>query len=242
VRTLGGFGVLRDGEPVALSEWQSKKARDLLKILVARRGRPTPRDMLMEALWPEDDPSKLPNRLSVALATARSVLDPERQFPAEYLIGGEKSTLRLHLEHLTVDVEQFLSTAAEGLDLARENRAEAADRLAAAEAAYTGDFLEEDLYEDWAEPLREEAQAAYVNVARVLAATVAARGERDSSTRYLLRVLERDPYDESAHLALVHSLAAAGRHGEARRFYRAYRGRMREIGLESAPFPGTAAA
>jgi DNA-binding SARP family transcriptional activator/tetratricopeptide (TPR) repeat protein len=242
VRTLGGFGVLRNGEPVPLNEWQSRKARDLLKILVARRGRPTPRDMLMEALWPEDDPRKLPNRLSVALATVRSVLDPGKQFPNEHLVGGEKSTLRLHLEHLTVDVESFLEAAAEGLALARENRPEASDRLAAAEAAYTGDFLEEDLYEDWAEPLREEAQSAYVEVARVLAAAVAARGERESSTRYLLRVLERDPYDEPAHLALVGSLAAAGRHGEARRFYRAYRARMREIGVESAPFPGSAAA
>jgi ATP/maltotriose-dependent transcriptional regulator MalT/DNA-binding SARP family transcriptional activator len=242
VRTLGGFGLLRDGEPVPLTEWQSKKARDLLKILVARRGRPTPREMLMEALWPDDDPRKLPNRLSVALATVRSVLDPERHYPADHLVGGEKSTLRLHLEHVTVDVECFLEAASEGLELARANRPEASDRLATAEVAYTGDFLEEDLYEDWAEPLREEAQAAYLEVVRVLATTVAARGDRDSSTRYLLRVLERDPYDEPAHLALVHSLEAAGRHGEARRFYRAYRGRMREIGVDSAPFPGTAAA
>ena len=52
IRTLGGFHVLRLGEPAQLAEWQSKKARDLLKILIARRGRPTPRDYLMEALWP----------------------------------------------------------------------------------------------------------------------------------------------------------------------------------------------
>lgn len=167
VRTLGGFYVVRDGEPVPLSEWQSKKARALLKILVARRGRPTPRDLL-------------------ALATA--------------------------------------------------GRPEAVDRLAAAEAAYTGDFLEEDLYEDWAEPLREEARAVYVQVLRVLSAAADARGDYDASTRYLLRVLERDPYDEPANLALVGSLAAAGRHGEARRFYRAYGGRMLEIGIEPAPF------
>ena len=44
VRTLGGFGVDRGGEQVPLAAWQSKKARDLLKILVARRGSPVHRE------------------------------------------------------------------------------------------------------------------------------------------------------------------------------------------------------
>ncbi len=41
--------------------------------------------------------------------------------------------------------------------------------LRAAEAAYSGDFLEEDVYADWAAGMREEARALYVRVARVLA-------------------------------------------------------------------------
>ena len=43
VQTLGRFRVLVDGDPVAASSWQSRKARDLLKVLVARRGRSVPR-------------------------------------------------------------------------------------------------------------------------------------------------------------------------------------------------------
>ena len=241
IRTLGGFRVLRDGVPVPHAEWQSKKARDLLKILIARRGRPTPRDLLMEALWPDDDPAKLTNRLSVALATVRVVLDPEKRFAPEHFVGGEKTAVRLELDHLTVDVETFLATAAEGLALARAGAPQAVERLAAAEASYAGAFLEEDLYEEWAEALREEAQAAYVQVARALASAADTNGDHEAAARYLLRVLECDAYDESAHLALVGSLAAAGRHGEARRFYRAYCGRMRELGIEAAPFSAAAA-
>ncbi|MEY2532367.1 MAG: hypothetical protein QOF29_277, partial [bacterium] len=37
IESLGRFRVLRDGEAVVLSEWRSRKARDLLKMLVARR-------------------------------------------------------------------------------------------------------------------------------------------------------------------------------------------------------------
>jgi DNA-binding SARP family transcriptional activator len=61
--------------------------------------------------------------------------------------------------------------------------------------------------------------------------------DHDGAARYLLRVLARDPYDERAHLHLVTALSAAGRHGEARRMYRAYCGRMAEIAVEPAAFP-----
>jgi DNA-binding SARP family transcriptional activator len=50
-------------------------------------------------------------------------------------------------------------------------------------------------------------------------------------------VLERDAYDEEAHLGLVATLVAAGRHGEARRRYRIYGEQMGELGVEAAPFP-----
>ena len=40
IESLSRFRVLREGVPVPLGEWQSKKARDLLKMLVARRGGP----------------------------------------------------------------------------------------------------------------------------------------------------------------------------------------------------------
>jgi DNA-binding SARP family transcriptional activator len=238
IHTLGGFRVLRYGEPVPLTEWQSKKARDLLKILVARRGRPTPREVLMDILWNGDDPAKVAGRLSVALAVLRSVLDPQKRFGPDHFVHGEQAAVQLELAHVPVDVESFLAAASEGLALAQAGRSDAADRLAAAEGVYAGDFLEEDLYEDWAIPLREEAQAAYIQVARALADAADGDGDYDAQARYLLRVLERDPYDEPAHVALVGSLASAGRHGEARRFYRAYCGRMREIDVEPAPYPG----
>jgi ATP/maltotriose-dependent transcriptional regulator MalT/DNA-binding SARP family transcriptional activator len=238
LHTLGAFRVIRAGTPVPLAEWQSRKARDVLRILIARRGRAVPRDFLMETLWPEEDPAKLTNRLSVALATVRGVLDPNKEHPTEHFVSADKNAVRLELENVAVDVEEFLAAASAGLALLRDGRdGEARDRLAAAEAAYAGDFLEEDAYEDWALPLREEAQAVYVRVARALAADAAAAGDHDAAARYFLRVLEHDGYDENAHLGLVSTLLDAGRHGEARRFFRDYCVRMEEIAVEPAPFP-----
>jgi len=236
IQALGGFRVLRAGEPVPVEEWQSRKARDLLKFLVARRGRAVPREALMEALWPDEDPAKLSNRLSVALSTVRTVLDPDRRHPSDRFVMADKHVVAL--AHLPVDVEEFLAAAAAGLDrFARGERAEALSLLTAAETAFTGDFLEDDPYEDWAVSLREEARAAYLAVARTLARAAAEAAEHDQAVRFHLRVLERDAYDEEAHLGLVATLVAAGRHGEARRRYRIYGEQMGELGVEAASFP-----
>ncbi len=235
VQALGGFRVLRDGVPVRVEEWQSKKARDLLKLLVARRGRPATREVLAEALWPGEEADRVANRLSVALSTVRTVLDPARQEPPDAYVLADRHTVRLG--KLPVDVEDFLATATAGLDAAGGGDPDAGTLLAGAEAAYGGDFCEDDPYEDWAVPLREEARAAYLAVARALAARATAAGEHDLAVRYHLRVLERDAYDETAHLGLVATLAEAGRHGEARRRYRSYAERMDEIDVEVEPFP-----
>ncbi len=243
IRTLGRFALLRKGQPVPLGEWKSRKARDLLKLLVARRGRAAPRDYLIEALWPGEATGPLGNRLSNALSVLRSVLDPEKQFDAEHFVSGGKAGVLLRLDVLPVDVEEFLADAETGLALLRDGRDhEARERLFAAEAAYAGDFLEEDAYEEWAATLREEARVAYVTVAHGLANLASMRGDHDEAARYLLRVLERDPYDERAHLGLVSALGRAGHHGEARRCYAAYAARMDEIDVEAAPYPSMAGA
>ena len=109
IGALGRFRVLRGGEPVPPTAWQSKKARDLLKVLVARRGRPTTRETLFDILWPDEDPEPLANRLSVALATMRAVLDPEKRFASDWFVGGDKQAVWLDLSHVDVDVEAFLA-------------------------------------------------------------------------------------------------------------------------------------
>ncbi|MDQ3645569.1 MAG: tetratricopeptide repeat protein [Actinomycetota bacterium] len=243
IGSLGGFRILRQGEPIATPEWRSKKARDLLKMLVARRGRAVPREVLMEALWPEEDSDKLGNRLSVALTTLRTVFDPERRHGLEHFVTGGKSTVGLDLENVRVDVLDFLAQASSALDLpAGTGSPEVNARLREAEASYTGDFLEEDAYEDWSVPLREEARAAYISLVRALAEAASLDGDHEATSRYSLRLLERDPYDEEAHLLLVRALLDARRHGEARRRYLIYTAQMDEIGVEPVAFPSVGMA
>ena len=218
VKTLGGFRVFRAGEPV--TAWPSKKARTLLKVLIARRGRPVTREQLMERLWPGDDPAKLGNRLSVALTTLRDVLGRDLE-----VIRADADAVSLDLDRVAVDVERFLAEVEAGLehdDLAR---------LVHAERLYAGDFLEEDAYEDWALDLRDQARAAYGAALRARARLTA---DDDEAVRAYLRLLEHDRWDADAHRALIARLDRAGRHGEAIRRRQAYVRTMAEIGVQAA--------
>ncbi len=236
LRTLGGFEVFRHGQAIRLADWGSRRARDLVKILVARRGRRVLREQLMELLWPEEDPIRTARRLSVMISTARGVLDPERLLDPVGGIGADREAIWLALPVDAVDVERFRAIAAQGL--ARLGRDDgAAATLDRAAAIYRGDFLEDDPYADWAVALREESRAVYLRVEQALARLATEANDVEGATRHLRRVVEREPYDEAAHLALVDRLVLARRPAEARRAYRVYVARMEELGVEAAPFP-----
>ena len=116
VRSLGTFAVLRDGHPVPTSAWQSRKTRDLLKLLVGRTGGLT-RDALAEHLWPGQ--SGTGGRLSTVLSTLRSVLDPERRHPPDRYLVADRARVRLDRSTVTVDADEFRAAALPALALAR---------------------------------------------------------------------------------------------------------------------------
>lgn len=238
VRTLGGFSVVRNGEVVPANEWQSKKARELLKILVASHGRPQHREVIMDMLWPGEDPAKAANRLSVALSTVRSVLGDDKSKDSDSYIIGDRDSVGLNTDEIDVDAEQFSRLAERGLRLWRSgDRATGRSVLESAEALYVGDFLEEDLFADWSVTFREECRSTYLQIAEILAQAFTGEGDHDGASRLYLRILERDEFHEPAHLGLVTAMTSLGRHGAARRIYGQYVTRMRELDVEPAAFP-----
>ncbi len=240
ITTLGRFAVARDGQAIPAVAWQSRKARDLLKILAARRGRPLTRDAAAEALWHEADAAPLANRLSVALSTLRKVLDPQRAHPPDHFIAADNQSLALRIERVSLDVAAFLDAAAGGVALAsREEWDEAEPKLRHAEKLYAGDFLEEDLYEDWAVDCREEARSAAQEVTRLLARAALRRDDEEDAIRCLRRLLERDPYDADAWVALLGGQLRLRRYGEARRQHAVYARRMAELAIPPVPLART---
>lgn len=237
VQVLGGLRVVLDGVPVRREAWRSRKARELLGVLVVRRGRPVTREELGELLWPDEPPAATANRLSVALTVVRSVLDPGRDGSGQRCIVARGGAVALSLADVEVDVVRFIELADEGLRAGPASGVDGARALEAAEALYVGEVLADEPYADWANELREAARTTYLQVCHALAQHAIASGDHETVVRLMLRAVEHDPYDEPAHLRIVAALAAAGRHGEARRRHLHYVGRMEEIGIEPVTFP-----
>ncbi|MFP5332301.1 MAG: BTAD domain-containing putative transcriptional regulator [Acidimicrobiia bacterium] len=239
VETLGGLRVTRrDGTVVTSADWQSKKARDLFKILITRRGRPLPREQLIEMLWPGDGSDRVGNRLSAALTTVRRALEVGDDSDGDGVVTADRDVLAIDMDQITLDLDIFLRTTAAGIRALESGRRAIARRLLEdAMAVYAGDFLEEEIYAEWSVDLREEARQLFVRAARALADDAIESGDSEVAIRWLLLILEKDVYDERAHLALVRTLIATGAHGEARRLYRRYVDRMGELDIEPAPYP-----
>jgi DNA-binding SARP family transcriptional activator len=237
ISTLGRFTVTVEGHPVPSGAWQSRKARDLLKLLAARAGRAVTREAAAEALWPDEVTDALSARLSVLLSRLRTILDPNRRHAHDHYLDADKVCIALRPDRVRIDITDFLSAAANGARLASAGHwDEAEPDLRRAEQLYVGDFLDEDRDADWAVERREQARTTAVTCARLLARTAAHRGADEDATRWLLRLLERDPYDEDAWTALIATQVRLRRHGEARHQYAAYARRMGELDLVAEPF------
>ena len=213
ITTLGRFAVEVDGSEIPSSAWGSRRARQLCKRLVAARGWPVTRDELFELLWPDEfDRRKLGARLSVQLSAVRRVLG-----------GGviaDRQTVSLNLDEVATDLEAF-SNASD-------------DRTVV--AAFAGEFLPEDVYEDWSAAIRDEVRSRFVVAARRLAEQNLQEGRPDRAVELGRRLLDVDRYDESAHQLVVTALLAGGETREAKRAHLAWANAMQELGVEIVPF------
>jgi pimeloyl-ACP methyl ester carboxylesterase/DNA-binding SARP family transcriptional activator len=204
--TMGHFDVVVDGTAVPTSAWGSKRARTLLKRLVVARGQSVTRDELIELLWPEGgDVDRLGARLSVQLCAVRRILRGG--------IIADRSSVRLDLDHVDVDLEGWFALNDDG----------------AIVAGFHGELMSEDRYEDWTASLREEVRARFGAAARRLAEA----SDPKEAIELWRRLLAQDPYDEAAHRSLVATLRAEGRLGEARVAYQTYVAAMDDLGVDS---------
>jgi DNA-binding SARP family transcriptional activator len=236
IAVLGTFEVnATDG---TVPRWTSRKARQLLKILVARRGAPIPREALMEMLWPEEDLESLSNRLAVAISTVRRALDPLRAEPADRFIAAESGALKLVVRNVDLDTEQFLAAARRAIDASRSGSPDARSLVRAARAGYGGDALADEPYADWARSLRAETTDIYAALLRIDAADCEAEGDHVAAADAHRRLLELDAYDEPAHVGLIRSLRCLGAHGQADAALARYRAAMAELGVPADPTAG----
>ena len=206
VVTLGDFVVSRGEIPVMLGQHQ---ARALLAILICENG-PVHREKLMEWLWPHLPEQRALSTLYSTVYTLRRRLEPDRTHAASAsFVRSDGEAYRLDWQRDDyLDVAEFLRrsrVAEQPADLATR-----LERLLAAEAAYSGPFLPQWPYAEWASVLRSEVEETYQVIAGDLAATLAGTGQTSAAISLYRRLLTLDPERESWHRALMEIFIAQG--------------------------------
>ena len=208
VNLLGAFAVTVDGGPIADRAWRLRKAKTLIKLLALEPERRIHADQAAALLWPEHDGAAARNNLHQAIYAARRALDA----------GGLDGRCLLELssdlvylgrdEPVRIDVVAFEAAAAR----ARVERDPAAYR--AALAAYAGELLPEDRYEDWTATRREALRELWLALGIELA-ELEAGADPAAAIDGLRELLVAEPLHEPAHRALMRLYAEAGRRQEA---------------------------
>ena len=229
---LSSFRALRGGVPI---EALTGKPRQFLKLLAANGRRHVPKDGLIEMLWPEGQPGAGATSLKVVAHKLRNALEPHKETgDAGTWIVAAHGTYRLNPEApIWVDADEFRSHWRNGSALQRQGRlVEARAELARAEELYLGDYLEEDLYEEWTVIPREELKDIHLDLLQRLAALAERDEDHVDVIRYCHKIVLADPCREDGYRMLMRSHGALNQLARAGAWYAVCRATLaREVGV-----------
>lgn len=236
---LGKFRVTLDD--MVLSSWPSGRSRSAFAFLLAQRGEPVQRDLLMETFWPESSPESARNNLNVAIYSLRHTLKNALDFP---LILLEENAYRINPEvHVWVDVEDFEVRvhAARQMEVAALTPVDTRSSINEYEAAvslYHGDFLSDAPYEDWTALERERLRVLYLDTLDHLSLVYFNNGQYAESINLCQRMLSHDASREDAHCRLMRCFTRQGQLHLALRQYQACVEALRSE-MDVSPAPST---
>ena len=203
VRLLGGFALTVDGEPVPRDRWVRRHAAAVVKVLALAPGHRLHREQVADLLWPDASVDRAFPRLHKAAFFARQVI------PGAVVLRDEMVSL-FPGNRVVVDVEDFEILARTALSTGDNNA------LLHALDVYEA-LLPDDRYEPWVERRADALRMQYIQLLHL------ARRWND--------LLELDPADEVAHLALAKQHGQAGnRHAALRQLERLER-TLSDLGL-----------
>jgi DNA-binding SARP family transcriptional activator len=216
VHLLGPFRAALNDHPI--ESWPSGRGRAVFKYLLAHRDRTLPRDVLMDAFWPDAEPEAARNSLNVALHGLRQALRAADELPVVIFQDG---AYRLNPElHLWLDSDEFERRVTAG------RRLEAAGQIAAAAAEYEvatglyqGDFMADDPYDEWPVITRERLRIAYLDTLDRLSQIYFSQGQYGSCASLCQHMLTQDNCREDAHCRLMRCYSRQGQQHLALRQY-----------------------
>lgn len=252
VSTLGRFEIRRDTTPLVGGNWSRRKVCELFKLLLSAEQHRLHREQVQEMLWPSFTMEQAANSFGKTLYLLRSALEPERaagKGSVSTYLQLDHDTLLLVPDRMEIDADIF-EASVRPLQAQMRNRSSGKqekerdssllNEFDTVLALYQGDYLPEDLYEDWAERRRDRLRRVHSWLLENAAELAIATAQGIRACEYLQALLERNSADEQTHRQLMQVYARMGRRSEALNQYQQLRTILKEE-LRTHPLPETTA-
>jgi DNA-binding SARP family transcriptional activator len=227
---LGTFSVLAGD--AALDLGRSRSVNELCRYLIAHRGQLTPRDQLLELLWPDAPSDRGLHRLHVAISLLRKVVDEPHSSDSCIHLDGD--AYALIPGSVDTDCElfdtHFLRARA---CLGQRDSGGAAAAFLDALTLYRGDYLADEPYEEWTHQARAHFAERRMTAMMFLCERASQARELEAVVDYATQILNVDSLQERAHRHLMRAQYMMGQRGCAIRQYNACRlVLVRELGAQ----------
>ncbi|MEZ4863488.1 MAG: BTAD domain-containing putative transcriptional regulator [Caldilineaceae bacterium] len=187
--------------------FRSAKGRALLIYLAVEQARTHQRSMVAGLLWPDLPEARARQNLSQTLLEVRKAIGDQAAKPPFLQITSQTIAFNRQSDH-------WLDVAAFTHALAATDYVQAADLY---RGAFLADFSlpDSDLWEEWAERLRESYRQQALDLFLKLSERYEQQGKLDDALATTRKLLALAPWQEEAHRQLMWLLALAGQRSAA---------------------------
>ena len=214
ITTFGVFSIVPENKVLNLNKIRSRKARDLLGYFVVFRRKQIPSEILCEIFWAEMEEK-------YAKMNLQSTIHMLRAFFGKDIITFQNGNYCFDpAETIEVDADEFENLIQ--LSRSTQDITKKKTILENAIALYKGDFLVENLYEDWTAQFREYYRDLYVQALIDIAQIFMDENAFTESIEALKNTLNNDPFNETAALMLMKVYLKKGCSSEAVKAYRKF--------------------
>ena len=242
IETFGGLRLFFDHQEMGDGVWDRVQPRHLLVVLLTQKNEKNHKDVLIETLWPEEEPGIGEKNFKTTLSRLRKSLEPNlsQEFGSSY-IHLHQNLIFLDPSLCRIDTQEFVSLYREGL-AKEKSRAhqEALDCFSHAAELYQGEFIPEERYTPWVERRREDFRNIFIDLLTRTARLHEQAGSLKKAVACLKKAVEADPLLEEATRDLMNLYAAQGLYNEALRVYESCKKALK-ADLDTKPDPVTVA-
>ena len=216
---MGPFHVLLNG--VLMDSWTSKKGRSLLAYLLYYRKKTNLRDALMEKFWPGVSQESARNSLNVAMHGVRRAfkrIDDSR----DYIIFDSNRYFLNPEIPIELDCEVFMTSWSKAQQLERlRGLPEAISAYERTTSLYRGDFIADEMLDEWVCTERETIKEAYLFSLDRLSTHYTTCHQYERAATLCEQVLLKDNCRENVHRRLMHCYYHLGQRDKAiRQFHK----------------------